>query len=224
MFTLWDKRSGIPVYGGWASILEQRSTELLMRQVQQSAQPGPRAWHALNAYFPEIEEWGRTPLASHTSEQARCRSAAQADTVWGPGTRSRWEHEQHWRLIGELHNLSRLCTACGQWYDGAFMPHMAWHCPFTHAARTRPDAVVARVPWDVADAIQAWKTCRGWWAHLESGGTWAGFRLATRRAPTAGGNKVATCASQDGEPTVIPIEDVERLSRAYRKQTAMALK
>ena len=35
---------------------------------------------------------------------------------------------------------------------------------------------------------------------------------------------MATFASQDGEPTVIPIEDVERLSRAYRKQTATALK
>ena len=109
------------------------------------------------------------------------------------------------------------------------MPHMARHCPAAQAAWTRPDAVPVkewadRVPWDVADAIRAWKQGRAWWAHLESGGTWAGFHLTTRRAPAAEGNKAATIASQDGEPTVIPIEDVERLSRAYRKQTATALK
>ena len=132
VFTLWDKRSGTPVYGGWASILEQRSTELLTRQVQQSAQTGPRAWHALNTHGPEIEEWGRTPLASRTSEQARCRSAAQADTVWGQGTRSRWEHEQHWRLTGELHNLSRLCTACGR--EGDQLPNS---CPQQAAVEPR---------------------------------------------------------------------------------------
>ena len=56
------------------------------------------------------------------------------------------------------------------------MPHMAFgHCPTAHAAQTRPDAVAAkewadRVPWDVPDAIQAWKTGRSWWAHLEAGG------------------------------------------------------
>ena len=37
VFTLWDKRSGSPVYGGWASIIAQRSTELLLRKVQSSA-------------------------------------------------------------------------------------------------------------------------------------------------------------------------------------------
>ena len=30
VFTLWGKRSGSPVYGGWASMIAQRSTELLL--------------------------------------------------------------------------------------------------------------------------------------------------------------------------------------------------
>ena len=58
--------------------------------------------------------------------------------------------------MGELGDLSRLCTACGEWFQGAWMPHAAWHCPFMREAWSRPDAVAAkewadRVPWDVAD-------------------------------------------------------------------------
>ena len=144
VFTLWDRRTGAPVYGGWASIIQLRSMELLEQRVQTSAQTGPRAWHALNKHFPVPDEWCKTRLPARTSEQARCRSAAQTDTVWGPGTRDRWEAEQALRRTGDLLNLERSCTACGDQFRGAWMEHAAWHCSAAKAAWKHPDAVCAK--------------------------------------------------------------------------------
>ena len=83
-------------------------------------------------------------------------------------------------------------------------------------------ALADRVPWDVADAILAWMRGRAWWAHLEAGGTWAGFHLTTSPTPVAANKSTPKFASQDGEPTVVPIEEVAGLSRAYRKEAEKA--
>ena len=228
MFTLWDVRTSAPVREGWASIVRSRSVELALQQVQKSAQPGPRAWHSLHDHFPHPDEWSRVPLSARFSEEARCRSAAQADTLWGPGIRDRWDAENVLRSEGRLHELDRLCTACGERFVGAWMPHAAWQCPLAAAAWTRPDAVAAkewaqRVPWDFADAYRAWLEGRAWWRHLELGGSWGGFRLVHRSPPSSEEAPAQPFAATDGEPTVIPIADVASLSRQHRKEFRAAM-
>ena len=228
VFTLWDARTDAPVREGWASIVARRSEELCLRQVQESAQPGPRAWHALHAHFPKPDEWSRVPLSARSTEVARCRSAAQADTLWGPGIRDRWDAENAPRLEGRLHELDRLCTACGDRFRGAWMPHAAWCCPSAAPAWLRPDAVAAkewtqRVPWDFEDAFRAWQEGRAWWRHFEEGGSWGGFRLVHRAPPDSDDSRALPFAATDGEPAVIPVEDVATLSRQHRKEFRAAM-
>ena len=222
VFTLWDRRSGMPVREGWSTIVQTRSTELLRAAIAKSAQPGPRSWHGLRSHFPLPDEWSKVPLSQRSTEQARCRSAAQADTTWGPGTRDRWDDEQPLRRVGDLAELDRLCTACGERFTGAWMPHIAWHCPVTAVAWSRPDAVFAaewakRVPWDPADALALWSAGRAWWRHLENGGSWAGFSLTSPALPGPTHISPSAFAATDGEPQVVPLEDVARLSREHRK-------
>lgn len=222
VFTLWDRRTGAPIREGWATAVDERSRELLQLRIARSAQPGPQAWHALRPHFPTADEWTRVPVAQRTTEQTRCRSAAQADTTWGPGIRDRWDDEQPLRREARLHELDRLCTACGERFTGAWMPHIAWHCSHTAIAWSRPDAVFAaewakRVPWDPADALALWSSGRLWWQHLENGGSWAGFRLVSSALPGPSHVSSEVFASTDGEPQVVPLDDVARLSRDHRK-------
>ena len=102
------------------------------------------------------------------------------------------------------------------------MPHIAWHCPVTAVVWSHPVAVFAAkwakcVPWDPADALALWSAGRAWWSHLEIGGSWAGFSLTAPALPGPTHIAPSAFAATDGEPQVVPLEDVARLSRDHRK-------
>ena len=226
-FVLWDDLTDRPVLGGWASAIQARCQALRLRTIstRYGAGSGARQWHRVREGFVHGGEWDRRRLRARACPAGRARTAAQADTLWGPGKRSRWDDEQPYRRRHTLLALERSCTLCAERFLGSWERHITTGCKGTAPVWERAEAVIGRewaalCAWDFAEADQLLERYRPLWTRWCAGEEIAGFSLQSWAPPGAVvTNKL--CAL-DGEPTVIPVEQVQRRTKEFKAAARLA--
>jgi hypothetical protein len=222
LFVLWDARTDRPILGGWAAAIASRSAERARAAAIASTRSGGGAWleaKLLGSSF--LGEWQRRGLAGKAGPAERARAGAQADTLWGPGTRCRWTIEQPAIRQGSIELLERPCTLCGAGYRDKWHLHIL-ECAATQPAWDRVDAVAA-TEWaalaaqDFGEAEQVMVDVGHLWQRWRSGETIAGFSLVQHAVGPAAPDVHGVLGADDGTPTVYAIEDVAHLSRAFKE-------
>ena len=229
LFVLWDSRTDRPILGGWAAAVAARSAEQARATAMASSRSGGGAWLEAKRLGSSFQgEWQRRALAGKAGPAERARVGAQAETLWGPGTRCRWTIEQPAIRQGVIDMLERHCTLCASSYTGRWHSHIL-ECAATQAAWDRVDAVAA-AEWaalaaqDFGEAEQVMTEMGHLWRRWRSGETIAGFSLVKHAAGPAAPDVAGVLGADDGSPTVFAIEDVAHLSRAAFKEVKQALR
>ena len=143
VFVLWDEVTDRPLLGGWASAIQARCAALRLRNIgtRHGADSGARQWHRVRDGFVHGGEWDRRRLRARACPAGRARTAAQADTLWGPGKRSRWDDEQPYRRQQTLQALERSCSLCAERFLGSWERHITTGCSGTAPVWERVEAV-----------------------------------------------------------------------------------
>ena len=220
-FVLWDDVADRPLLGGWASAIQSRCKALRLQTIgtRRGAGPGARQWHRVRDNFVQGGEWDRRRLRARACPTGRARTAAQADTLWGPGRRCRWDDEQPYRRQSNLSALERSCSLCGGRFTGSWEHHITVDCQNTAPVWERAEAVIgqewaALCAWDFAEAEHLFGLYQPLWRRWRAGEEIAGFSLQSSTTPSAI-VKDKLCA-RDGEPTVVPVESVQRCTAEYK--------